>query len=133
MNIILCLGITNRPSHEFTDRNYYQPCYAGLAKLPFAHQLQYQPMKKFLPGIFCLAAFTTNAQYTATEDHTAAELLSEITGTGVTVLNPMLSCGDTTNGKYSGSGDLDFHNGIILATGNISSTFPYVDGQPYYP
>jgi hypothetical protein len=89
-------------------------------------------MKKLLSGMLCLAAFTATAQYTDSENFTAAELLSEITGTGVILLNPVLSCGDTSNGKFSGTGYLDFDSGIILSTNNASDCFPFETGMPYY-
>jgi hypothetical protein len=89
-------------------------------------------MKKLLSGMLCLAAFTATAQYTDSENYTAAELLSEITGTGVILLNPVLSCGDTSNGKFSGTGYLDFDSGIILSTNNASDCFPFESGMPYY-
>jgi hypothetical protein len=45
-----------------------------------------------------------SAQYTATDSHTAEELASELAGDGVTILNPVLSCGDSVNGIFTGSG-----------------------------
>ena len=58
--------------------------------------------------------------------NTAEELATELTGDGLVVLNPVLSCGDTVNGTYSGTGGLGIDNGIILSTGNVDKIFvPY--------
>jgi hypothetical protein len=64
-----------------------------------------------------------SAQYTATDSHTAEELASALAGDGVTILNPILSCGDSVNGIFTGSGGLEFDNGIILSTGNTDKIF----------
>jgi hypothetical protein len=66
---------------------------------------------------------TASAQYTATDSHTAEELAMELAGDGVTILNPVLSCGDSVNGIFTGSGGLEFDEGIILSTGNTDMVF----------
>jgi hypothetical protein len=66
---------------------------------------------------------TVSAQYTATDSHTAEELAMELAGDGVTILNPVLSCGDSVNGIFTGSGGLGFDEGLILSTGNIDKIF----------
>jgi hypothetical protein len=66
---------------------------------------------------------TASAQYAATDSHTAEELAMELAGDGVTILNPILSCGDSVNGMFTGSGGLEFDEGIILSTGNTDKIF----------
>lgn len=79
-----------------------------------------------------LTSLFSNAQYTITDHHTGEELSELITGTNVVVLNPVLSCGDTSNGIYSGTGSLDFDNGIILTGNNSKDITPFLYGAPSY-
>jgi hypothetical protein len=79
-----------------------------------------------------LISLFSNAQYTITDHHTAEELSELITGANVVVLNPVLSCGDTSNGIYSGTGSLDFDNGVILSTNRTVDITPFLYGSPAY-
>jgi len=91
-------------------------------------------MKRLLlPAALLVLNFQTQAQYTITDSHTASELLNEISGENVITLNPVLSCGDTSNGIFSGTGSFDFDNGIILTTNNALDITPFLYGTPAYP
>jgi hypothetical protein len=79
--------------------------------------------KALILGLCLGAQLPSQAQYTATDSHTAEELAMELAGDGVTILNPILSCGDSVNGIFTGSGGLEFDEGIILSTGNTDQIF----------
>jgi hypothetical protein len=85
-------------------------------------------MKRRLLSLFIVLALahTTSAQYTASISHTAEELVTELAGDGIVVLNPVLTCRDSFSAIFSGTGDLGFNNGIILSTLNAPKIFtPY--------
>jgi len=80
-------------------------------------------MKRLLPFLLTACFSQSYAQYTATDSHTAEELATELTGDGLVILNPVLSCGDSVNGIFSGSGTLGFNNGVVLSTGEVDQIF----------
>lgn len=56
--------------------------------------------------------------------HTPISLAETISGNGVQILNPVVTCADSAVGKYNISGVPDFPdgNGIMLSTGSIYDT-----------
>jgi hypothetical protein len=77
-----------------------------------------------------LGCLPASAQYTYTTSHTAEELLAELAGDGLTILNPVLTCRDSFNAIYTGTGGLDFDNGIALSTGKLHKIFSEFTGTP---
>jgi hypothetical protein len=74
-------------------------------------------------AVVALGYSTASAQYTFTPSHTAAELMDELSGGGLTILNPVLTCKDSFSAIMSGTGGLDFDNAVILSTCRISKIF----------
>jgi hypothetical protein len=69
---------------------------------------------------------TSFGQYSASISHTAEELVAELAGDGVVVLNPVLTCRDSFSAIFTGTGDLGFNSGVILSTLNAPKIFtPY--------
>ncbi len=57
------------------------------------------------------------AQLTITDNVTAAQLVDNLVGTGVTTLNPTLTCNNSAFGTFSGTSNLGIDSGIVLTTG----------------
>lgn len=57
------------------------------------------------------------AQLTITDNVTAAQLVDKLVGTGVTTLNPTLTCNNNASAIFSGPSNLGIDSGIVLTTG----------------
>ncbi len=75
-----------------------------------------QFMRRLWIFIFLLPLIS-RAQITVTPGATAAALAARLTGSGVTVMNPVLTCPTTSAGTFVGPSTLGFNNGIILSAG----------------
>jgi len=68
-----------------------------------------------------------NAQFTATGNQTAQQLVDALTGSGVVVLNPTMSCPGVSNATFklapNGSTNLGIDSGIVLTSGNALGSF----------
>ncbi|PQJ11565.1 hypothetical protein CJD36_007140 [Flavipsychrobacter stenotrophus] len=74
----------------------------------------------FLRGVLslvCLLPLSCFAQITITPGATAATLAARLTGSGVTVMNPVLTCPGTAEGTFVGPSTLSFSDGIVLTAG----------------
>lgn len=76
----------------------------------------------------CLCAgIKVNAQFTSTNNQTAQQLVDELVGDGVIVLNPVLVCPGVSNAVFKlqtgGSSNLGIDSGIVLSSGNASGAF----------
>jgi hypothetical protein len=72
----------------------------------------------------CLAllAVSSHAQINVTPSQTAAQLAQMLTGNGVTVTNPTLTCPTVANGIfYTVSSNLGLDSGIILTSGRAQT------------
>ena len=77
----------------------------------------------YLRGLLVLALFLPLAgfaQITITSGATAAALAARLTGSGVTVMNPVLTCPTTAEGTFIGPSTLSFNSGIVLTAGLAS-------------
>ena len=64
---------------------------------------------------------TTHAQLTVQPQDDLQALAAAITGPGVTILNPVINCGDSAYGEFSYSGStLGLQDGVVLTTGWIN-------------
>jgi len=85
-------------------------------------------MKKSYFLLSCLAVvlgFTSHiatAQLTITPSATAAQLAAKLTGPGVLVLNPVLTCPTNAEGTFTGTSSLSFDSGIVLTTGQAATS-----------
>lgn len=70
-----------------------------------------------------LSPGTASAQLTITSGAaiTATDLANQLVGTGVVVYGATLTCSPTARGIFTGTSSLPFGNGIVLASGNVSS------------
>ena len=68
-----------------------------------------------------LPLFAT-AQITITPSATAAVLAAKLTGPGVIVTSPVLTCTPTAEGTFAGLSTLSFDSGIVLTTGTALTT-----------
>ncbi|XZF15173.1 choice-of-anchor L domain-containing protein [Chitinophagaceae bacterium MMS25-I14] len=76
-----------------------------------------------------------NAQINVSGNKTAQELAAQLTGTGVTVLNPVLTCPSIANGTFKVvSSNLPLDSGIVLTTGRAETQQNYygVNGLATY-
>jgi len=64
-----------------------------------------------------LLSGTSFAQLTITDNVTAAQLVDKLVGTGVTTMNPTLTCNNNASGIFSGTSNLGIDSGIVLTTG----------------
>lgn len=65
---------------------------------------------------------TAFSQYVVDDDKTAAELVSTLTGEGVTIISSTLNCAGGANGTFEGVGDLGIDEGIVLTSGSASGS-----------
>ena len=94
-------------------------------------QITYNITNIFFITIIVLLNYTSaNAQLTVSPTHTAAALASNITGTGVSVFNQVLTCPGIANGTFTvapgtlmGTGTTVFgiNSGILLTTGHAAA------------
>ncbi|MBK9758610.1 MAG: SprB repeat-containing protein [Flavobacteriales bacterium] len=69
-------------------------------------------------GLLFLTALSANAQLTVATQNNLQQLAGAITGPGVSILNPVISCGDSAYGEFSYTGSLlGLEEGIVLTTG----------------
>lgn len=61
------------------------------------------------------------AQITVTPGATAAALAAKLTGPGILVLNPVLTCPSNAEGIFAGTSTLSFDSGIVLTSGDAIS------------
>src|SRR5690554_590993 len=73
----------------------------------------------FLVLNFCFVRLAEAQQMSITDNQTAAELVDKLTGEGVVVLNPQISCSAESNGVFDieGPHTLGIDSGIILTSG----------------
>lgn len=73
----------------------------------------------FLVLNFCFVRLAEAQQMSITDNQTAAELVDKLTGEGVVVLNPQISCPAESNGVFDieGPHTLGIDSGIILTSG----------------
>lgn len=64
----------------------------------------------------------SQAQYTAVDSRTAAQLVEKLTGEGVEILSSSLDCAPQANGTFEGVGDLGIDSGIVLTTGRVNTS-----------
>ncbi len=64
--------------------------------------------------LFSLPSF---AQLTIVDNATAAQLVDNLVGTGVTTMNPTLTCNNNASGMFSGTSNLGIDSGVVLTTG----------------
>ena len=64
----------------------------------------------------------SKAQITITPSATAAVLAAKLTGPGVLVLNPVLTCASNAEGTFFGPSTLSFDSGIVLTSGQALTT-----------
>ncbi len=74
-----------------------------------------------LTGLMLFFIRQSNAQLTITPAATAAALAAKLTGPGVLVLNPVLTCAGNAEGIFSGISSLSFDSGIVLTTGQAQT------------
>ena len=74
--------------------------------------------------IICSALFPfiSGAQIVVTPSATAVALASKLTGPGVIVLAPTLTCTPTAEGTFTGPSTLSFDSGIVLTNGRAKTT-----------
>jgi len=71
--------------------------------------------------VVCTAAFSAHAQITVNQNQTAAALAAALTGYGVTVLSPVLTCDTGANGTFTTVVDpIGVSAGIVLTSGSAS-------------
>ncbi len=63
----------------------------------------------------------SEAQIVITPSATAATLANKLVGTGVIIINPILSCPAVANGTFMGTSTLSFDSGIVLTTGRAQT------------
>ncbi len=64
-----------------------------------------------------LLSIPSFAQLTIVDNVTAAQLVDKLVGTGVTTLNPTLTCNNNAFGTFAGTSNLGIDSGIVLTTG----------------
>ena len=69
----------------------------------------------------CTGSYVSLGQITVTAGATAATLANKLTGPGVTIISPTLTCASIANGTFSGLSTLSFDSGIILTTGRANT------------
>ena len=88
-----------------------------------------------------MLAFPCRAQLTVTTGQTAATLATTLSGPGVTVINPVLTCPAVANGTFTYAGSiLAISDGILLTNGHAASAagpepslISFNDGAPGDP
>ena len=71
-----------------------------------------------------------NAQITVTPAATAAALAAKLTGPGVIVIAPTLTCASNANGIFSGTSSLSFDSGIVLTSGQAPQFYRRAPAAP---
>ncbi len=83
-------------------------------------------MKKLYPFLCLLLGSllptVSNAQITVVPSATAAALAAKLTGPGVIIISPTLTCLSTAEGTFSGPSTLSFDSGIVLTNGSAIQT-----------
>jgi len=69
-----------------------------------------------------LSPVTGRSQVTVTSGATALQLASELTGGGVTVTSPTLTCASNAEGIFTGPSSLSFDSGIVLTSGTAATS-----------
>lgn len=80
--------------------------------------------KSTLTVLFIVIVGTSSrAQLTVTDTATAATLVQQLVGRGITYLNPVLTCATGASGQFSivGPNNLGLSKGIVLSTGKVVS------------
>ncbi len=78
--------------------------------------------------LLCIGLLPANFSHAQTidieETQQAVELSETITGSGVQIINPVITCADSAIGKYNIQGVTNFPSGegVVLSTGNIYDT-----------
>lgn len=70
----------------------------------------------FTIGLLVLG-LSAQAQLTVTDNVTAAQLVDKLVGSGVTTMNPTLTCKTGASGIFEGVSNLGLDSGIVLTTG----------------
>ena len=132
------------------DRLYkalYQPTFTLFNPSDIIHRQYLHRMKLFfthysvlsrlkIAGILLLSIFCTHlasAQVTVTPNLTALQLAQTLTGAGVTVLNPVLTCPTGASGVFGHAlSPLGIDTGIVMSSGQVatSGTTIGVNGTP---
>jgi gliding motility-associated-like protein len=90
---------------------------------------------KFLQYLFSLSLLLCvlsgerlYAQINVTDNQTAAQLVNKLTGEGVVVLNPTMTCPTISNGVFTvaGASNLGLDSGIVLSSGRVMT----IPGSP---
>ena len=79
----------------------------------------------YLLCLITLLLFADNAtaqNYAVTPNQTAAALSAQLTGAGVVVTNPTLTCPTAANGIFGGVSNLGIDSGIVLTSGHAVAT-----------
>ena len=78
----------------------------------------------FLTLLLACTGFGAMAQLTVTDNQTAAQLVQSLTGEGVVVLNPTMTCPAISNAvfKVTGSSNLGIDSGIVLTSGRAMTS-----------
>ncbi len=81
-------------------------------------------LKAITLSIILLCSFCVKAQLSVTPGQTAATLVNTLAGSGVTILNPTLTCAPVANGTFTvtGSSLLTVTSGILLTNGHADGT-----------
>ncbi len=75
----------------------------------------------FLICFIIISAFNSQAQLViSNQGAPAATILSGFIGTGLTITNPVITCGANAYGTFSGGSGIGVTNGVTLTTGNAS-------------
>jgi len=61
------------------------------------------------------------AQLLISPGQTATQLVQKLVGTGVTVINPTLTCASVANGTFAGNSNIGLDSGIILTSGRAAT------------
>ena len=87
---------------------------------------------QFKACIITLVIYTASipllqAQVSVTDSLVAAQLATKLTGSGVTILNPVLTCPGISEGIFTvtGTSNLGLDSGIILSSGRVKTRAPF--------
>ncbi len=75
----------------------------------------------FVSILFILITINGNAQLLISPGQTATQLVQKLVGTGVTVINPTLSCATIANGTFVGSSNIGIDSGIVMTSGRAAT------------
>ncbi|WP_118949653.1 choice-of-anchor L domain-containing protein [Taibaiella helva] len=72
--------------------------------------------------LLLIPGFAIYAQLVVVDNQTATQLVERLTGSGVTVLNPTLTCPGLSNAVFNGTSNLGIDSGIILTSGRAMTS-----------